>query len=97
MLASERHGAPENLMGPGRHAHPWGQPLGSESPGGGYYLSGVALGSMAKAYDLKRWTKFEVLEKFVALTNLVQTTPRLRALIIDYLIKLSSDSNARKS
>ena len=89
-LASERRGAPGNLMGPGRRAHPWGQPLGSESPGGGYYLSGVAWGSMAKAYDLKRWTKFEVLEKFVALTNLVQTTPRLRALIINYLIKLSS-------
>ena len=82
MLASERHGAPENLMGPGRHAHPWGQLLGSENPGGGYYLSGVALGSMAKAYDLKRWTKFEVLEKFVAQTNLVQSTPRL-ALLID--------------
>ena len=88
-LASERRGAPGNLMGPGRRAHPWGQPLGSESPGGGYYLSGVAWGSMAKAYDLKRWTKFEVLEKFVAQTNLVQSTSRLRALI-DYLIKLSS-------
>ena len=88
-LASEHHGAPGNLMGPGRHAHPWGQPLGSESPDGGYYLLGVALGSMAKAYDLKRWTKFEVLEKFVAQTNLVQSTSRLRA-FIDYLIKLSS-------
>ena len=88
-LASERRGAPGNLMGPGRRAHPWGQPLGSESPGGGYYLSGVAWGSMAKAYDLKRWTKFEVLKNFFALTNLVQSTSRLRA-FIDYLIKLSS-------
>ena len=69
-LASERRGVPGNLMGPGRHAHPWGQPLGSESPGGGYYLSGVALGSMAKAYDLKRWTKFEVLEKMFVLPEL---------------------------
>ena len=69
-LASEPRGAPGNLMAPSRHAHPWGQPLESESPDGDCYLSRAVLGSMVKAYDLKRWTKFEVLEKFVTLTIL---------------------------